>query len=50
MSALTISKLCKAFGGLHVTTDVDLSVEAGSLVAVMGSSGSGKTSLTPPRP
>ena len=29
MSALTVTNLCKSFGGLHVTTNVNLNVEPG---------------------
>ena len=29
MSALTVTGLCKSFGGLHVTTNVNLNVEPG---------------------
>jgi branched-chain amino acid transport system ATP-binding protein len=45
MSALTISKLCKAFGGLRVTTDVNLSVEPGERRLIIGPNGAGKTTL-----
>ena len=45
MSALTVSGLCKAFGGLHVTTDVDLNVEPGERRLIIGPNGAGKTTL-----
>jgi branched-chain amino acid transport system ATP-binding protein len=45
MSALVISKLCKAFGGLRVTTDVDLKVEPGERRLIIGPNGAGKTTL-----
>ena len=45
MSALTINKLCKAFGGLRVTTNVDLSVEPGERRLIIGPNGAGKTTL-----
>ena len=45
MSALTVNKLCKAFGGLHVTTDVNLSVEPGERRLIIGPNGAGKTTL-----
>jgi branched-chain amino acid transport system ATP-binding protein len=45
MSALTIKKLCKSFGGLHVTTDVDLNVEPGERRLIIGPNGAGKTTL-----
>jgi branched-chain amino acid transport system ATP-binding protein len=45
MSALTISGLRKSFGGLHVTRDVDLGVEAGERRLIIGPNGAGKTTL-----
>src|ERR1051325_11429494 len=45
MSALTVNKLCKAFGGLRVTTDVDLNVEPGERRLIIGPNGAGKTTL-----
>ena len=39
MSALTINKLCKAFGGLRVTTDVNLNVEPGERRLIIGPNG-----------
>jgi branched-chain amino acid transport system ATP-binding protein len=45
MSALVIDKLCKAFGGLRVTTDVDLKVEPGERRLIIGPNGAGKTTL-----
>lgn len=45
MSALTIKGLCKSFGGLHVTTDVDLNVEPGERRLIIGPNGAGKTTL-----
>ena len=45
MSALTVSKLCKAFGGLRVTTDVNLNVEPGERRLIIGPNGAGKTTL-----
>jgi len=45
MSALTIKKLCKSFGGLHVTTNVDLNVEPGERRLIIGPNGAGKTTL-----
>jgi branched-chain amino acid transport system ATP-binding protein len=45
MSALTVTKLCKAFGGLRVTTDVNLNVEPGERRLIIGPNGAGKTTL-----
>ena len=45
MSALTVTGLCKSFGGLHVTTDVSLNVEPGERRLIIGPNGAGKTTL-----
>src|SRR5262247_3436639 len=45
MTALTVSGLCKSFGGLHVTTDVNLNVEPGERRLIIGPNGAGKTTL-----
>ena len=45
MSALTVTGLCKSFGGLHVTTDVNLNVEPGERRLIIGPNGAGKTTL-----
>jgi branched-chain amino acid transport system ATP-binding protein len=45
MTALAVSRLCKAFGGLRVTTNVDLSVEPGERRLIIGPNGAGKTTL-----
>ena len=45
MSALTIKKLCKSFGGLHVTTNIDLNVAPGERRLIIGPNGAGKTTL-----
>jgi len=45
MSALTIKKLCKSFGGLRVTSSVSLSVEPGERRLIIGPNGAGKTTL-----
>ena len=44
-AALTVNKLCKAFGGLRVTTDVNLNVEPGERRLIIGPNGAGKTTL-----
>ena len=45
MSALTVSNLCKAFGGLHVTNNVNLDVQPGERRLIIGPNGAGKTTL-----
>src|SRR5260221_12961521 len=45
MNALTVTGLCKSFGGLHVTTDVNLNVEPGERRLIIGPNGAGKTTL-----
>ena len=45
MTALAVNKLCKAFGGLRVTTDVNLNVEPGERRLIIGPNGAGKTTL-----
>jgi len=45
MSALTVQALCKSFGGLRVTTRVDLNVEPGERRLIIGPNGAGKTTL-----
>ncbi|ALK33026.1 ABC transporter ATP-binding protein [Burkholderia plantarii] len=45
MSEIRIRQLRKTFGAQCVLHDVDLTIEAGSLVALLGPSGSGKTTL-----
>ena len=45
MSALTVTGLCKAFGGLRVTADVNLNVEPGERRLIIGPNGAGKTTL-----
>jgi branched-chain amino acid transport system ATP-binding protein len=42
---LQVEKLCKQFGGLSATDNVDLSVRRGELVAIIGPNGAGKTTL-----
>jgi len=45
MSALAIQGLSKSFGDVRVLHELDLEVEQGSLVAILGASGGGKTTL-----
>jgi len=45
MSALGVHVLCKSFGGLRVTKDVDLVVEPGERRLIIGPNGAGKTTL-----
>ncbi|WP_417219862.1 amino acid ABC transporter ATP-binding protein [Arthrobacter sp.] len=42
---LQVSGLQKSFGSNHVLTSIDLSVEAGGVLALIGPSGSGKTTV-----
>jgi branched-chain amino acid transport system ATP-binding protein len=45
MSALTVTALCKSFGGLHVTRSVNLDVAPGERRLIIGPNGAGKTTL-----
>jgi branched-chain amino acid transport system ATP-binding protein len=45
MSALTVNALCKSFGGLRVTADVNLDVAPGERRLIIGPNGAGKTTL-----
>jgi branched-chain amino acid transport system ATP-binding protein len=45
MTALAVTGLCKSFGGLHVTTNVNLAVEPGERRLIIGPNGAGKTTL-----
>ena len=45
MSLLTVQGLCKAFGGLRVTNDVNLDVQPGERRLIIGPNGAGKTTL-----
>ena len=44
MSMIEVTNLRKSFGALEVLRDVSFRVEKGDVVAVIGSSGSGKSS------
>lgn len=45
MARLVVSRLAKAFGGKPILDGVDLDVASGALVALLGGSGGGKTTL-----
>ena len=45
MTALVIKNLSKSFGGLHVTTGVNLTVDPGERRLIIGPNGAGKTTL-----
>jgi iron(III) transport system ATP-binding protein len=45
MSTVELRAVCKRFGLTPVLIDVDLTVQAGSITAILGSSGSGKTTM-----
>jgi branched-chain amino acid transport system ATP-binding protein len=45
MTALAVSNLCKSFGGLRVTTDVNLNIAPGERRLIIGPNGAGKTTL-----
>ena len=45
MTALAVHGLCKSFGGLRVTADVNLAIEPGERRLIIGPNGAGKTTL-----
>jgi branched-chain amino acid transport system ATP-binding protein len=45
MTALVVNNLSKSFGGLHVTTNVNLNIGPGERRLIIGPNGAGKTTL-----
>ena len=45
MTGLSVRKLCKSFGGLQVTQDVDLDLAPGDRKALIGPNGAGKSTF-----
>jgi len=45
MTALSVTNLCKQFGGLRVTANVNLAVASGERRLIIGPNGAGKTTL-----
>ncbi len=45
MSMVKVEKVCKSFGNLQVLKDINLEVEKGEVVCIIGPSGSGKSTL-----
>lgn len=43
MALLSLSKLCKSYGGRQVVKDVDMQVNSGQVVGLLGPNGAGKT-------
>lgn len=44
-AAVSAKNICKSYGGISVLSDLSLEIAAGSVTAVMGASGCGKTTL-----
>ncbi len=45
MALLEIKNLCKSFGDAHILKGIDLEVERGDVIAIIGCAGNGKTTL-----
>ena len=45
MSILEAKGLCKTYGSTNILSDVNLQIEKGEFVAIMGQSGGGKSTL-----
>ena len=43
-SIIEMKKVCKSFGDTEVLHDIDLAIEEGEVVVIIGPSGSGKSS------
>lgn len=42
---LSLNKVSKSFGDLHALTDIDLQINSGEIIGLVGSNGAGKTTL-----
>ena len=45
MAMLEVKNICKSFGSVSVLKGIDLSLEQGQVISIIGSSGSGKTTF-----
>jgi branched-chain amino acid transport system ATP-binding protein len=44
-AVLSLDKICKSFGGLHVLVDLDMNVEGEEMVGLIGPNGAGKSTV-----